>query len=450
MKRMTSMPWRSILAAALVLGACGLAAGGEPGIPQNGTSISGVDYVVLVDCTGTMRFGGRAEAAERAVAALIDATQPGDCITVYGYGEEPFAAMSEYPVMLESEESKEYAKHLLALSFDADRTDITRGLELAWNERELVFPNSTAAGARADRASLVILITDGKLIPNYDNYSQYDSVYAGSKARLLELGDLFGRERIPVYTIGLGGADKVDGDLLAAVSKKSGGQYLHAATSDDLPGVLDALTGAIVQPRARGESVVASDEPEVSSGSAQGKMVQSADAVTEDESTQHHPTGNRAMSAANDAFRKSATATVHQTVVGVLGVIMGFVAIGVQRRQSWTRTFTKPLLRKEIRVRGYLKPVYPEGVVGVRCAIPIENPGLPAVEIGTGQPYAGDTKDTLLEFVGTPDGTPPLLRVLRGSVRVAGEEVAEERRLQDGDIIEFEDNTYQYLRGNRR
>ncbi|MFH1501980.1 MAG: hypothetical protein ABIG03_02920, partial [Candidatus Eisenbacteria bacterium] len=172
--------------------------------------------------------------------------------------------------------------------------------------------------------------------------------------------------------------------------------------------------------------------------------------AVEGDGAETRESGNRGLAAANTAFRDSAAPTVHQTIVGILGVMMGFVAIGVQRHQSWTRVFTKPLLKKEIRVKGYLQPVYPQGVLGAKCTIPIENPGLPAVEIGAGTQFASDAKNTLVEFVGTTDGSPPLLRVLRGSVGVCGETIEGERRLEDGDIIEFEERTYQYLRGSRR
>ena len=142
--------------------------------------------------------------------------------------------------------------------------------------------------------------------------------------------------------------------------------------------------------------------------------------------------------------------TAYETLVGILGVIMGFVAIGVQRKQSWTRTFTKPLLRKEIRVKGYLRPVYRGDCIGARSCVPIENPGLPTVEVGEGTELAGDLSGLLVEFVGTPDGTPPTLRVMKGRACVNGEPVEESRRLEDGDVLELGSREYTYLRGSRR
>ena len=156
-----------------------------------------------------------------------------------------------------------------------------------------------------------------------------------------------------------------------------------------------------------------------------------------------------AVNAARAAFSDFA-GTVHETIVGVLGVIVGFVAIGVQRRQSWTHAFTRPLLRREVRVKGYLKPSYPDGVVGARSCIPLENPGLPALEVGEGAELGGDIPGTLVEFIGTVDGSPPTLKVMRGAVLVNGQTVEDEQALEDGDLIELAERPYVYLRGSRR
>ena len=439
-------------------------------------TVEGVDYVLLIDATGTMRYQGRAEATLLAIAELIDSTQPGDRISVFGYGEEPFSALTAYPVTVESERSKADLIAGIELSFGADRTDITRGLEHVWTERASVLPQAGASDAA--RAACVILLTDGKLIPNYDDYSVYDSIYQTSRRRLLELGDLFGELGTPVHTITLGSEEKTDGELMSAVSRRSGGSHYAAHSS----GVLANVFGSVVdemasmrQERVAGAGYVTQPDGTAGAAGEEGATPATSDfegsgAQTEEGSwvvyrasaEQTEPAGgatrspgqsttdNRGMAAASAAFRDSAMATVHQTTVGILGVIMGFVAIGIQRRQSWTRTFTKPLLKKEIRVKGYLKPIYPEGVVGAKSAIPIENPGLPVVEIGAGTQYASDANHTLVEFVGTVDGTPPLVRVLRGEVRIGGETVTDERQLEDGDVLEFEDRAYEYLRGSRR
>ncbi|MFH1501697.1 MAG: hypothetical protein ABIG03_01490, partial [Candidatus Eisenbacteria bacterium] len=250
------------LLSALALVICAVPALGAQDDWALTTGTGGTDYVLVIDCTGTMRFEGKGEATEQAVEAFLDALCPGDCVTVYGYGEGAFAALAEYPVVLESEATKERAKQMLSLPFDDDRTDITSGLELAWNERSWIFPNTSEGSPRTPGTSCVILLTDGKLIPNYDDYAQYDSIYSASRSRLLELGDLFGQHGIPVYTVGLGAADKVDGDLMAAVSRRSGGRYYHAASSGDLSVVFGTLADNVVRPRELVEPVAAPGETE--------------------------------------------------------------------------------------------------------------------------------------------------------------------------------------------
>jgi len=451
------------------------------------------DYVILVDCTGTMRYQGRAEAALEAVRDFMGSTSPGDFITVYGYGEEPYPALPEYPARVDCDYSGLAISEGVSLSFGADRTDITRGLELVWEERELVLPRALET-ARAEEAagSCVILLTDGKLIPCYDDYSEYDRVYARSRARLLELGELLGEAGVPVHAIGLGPADKIDGALLEDVAWKSGGDYVHSPTSADLGRAFRELAPAVTA--GRGSTSAAGTVGSVVEASTVGgsesdyehaqKPVEALSFIQDEAAASSAATGSEpapegamgargvpaelgvaaagggprattpkrsspGVNAARAAFRDFA-GTVQETIVGVLGVIVGFVAIGVQRRQSWTHAFTRPLLRREIRVKGYLKPSYPDGVVGARSCIPLENPGVPVLEVGEGAEFGDDIPGTLVEFIGTVDGSPPTLKVVRGAVLVNGQPVEEEQALGDGDLIELAERPYMYLRGSRR
>lgn len=462
----------AVCAAVLAVTACVLV---------DASACAAADYVILVDCTGTMRYQGKAEATLNAVGEFIEAASPGDFVTVYGYGEDPFPALAEYPVRIEQGDAWDSLSELVRLPFAADRTDITKGLELAWSERDLVLPHALHQAAGTRGLSCVVLLTDGKLIPCYDDYSEYGRIYAASRSRLLELGTLFGQAGIPIYSVGLGSEEKVDGALLKELSKRSGGSYIHSPTSVGLVGAFDTLMSDVMdagRPESKYTAVAAPAEPEeaalgmqarkseseVDVVAAQTPPTQQADRVDagtgwmseaavagihgSDPDRSRTP-GGLGASAARAAFKDIAS-TVHQTVLGVLGVVVGFVAIGVQRKQSWTRAFTKPLLRKEIRVKGYLRPTYPDGVVGVRCCLPIENPGLPTVELGEGTEFAQDIPGVLVEVVGTVDGTPPTLRVMKGEVRVNGSVIEDERRLEDGDIVDLNGCQYTYLRGCRR
>ncbi len=419
----------------------------------------GVDYVLLVDCTGTMQYASRGAATLEAIEQFVGALNTGDRVTVYGYGEEPFPAMAAYPVTVGPQSERKAICDKLNLPFAADRTDITRGLDLVWQERDTVFSRSLSSGGQAPAGSAyVVLLTDGKLIPNYSDYSEYDAIYGKSKRRLRELAGLFADAKIPVYSVGLGQAEKVEGELLTQVSKTSGGVYRHAASSDRLAGVFEEIMGDVIAPPVAvadagimtdvgGEEALMVAEPVNESG--EGTTSTFLDGIVESASASEPDRASRAETALAQSFG-SLGRQVYQSILGVLGVVMGFVAIGIHRHQAWTGAFTKPLLQKEIRVKGYLRRVLPEGVIAAHRNIPLENPGLAMVEIGLGTDYAAELRETLFEFAGTTDGSPPLLRVLKGSARVAGEPAEEVRALVDGDIIECEGKAYKYLRGQRQ
>jgi hypothetical protein len=141
---------------------------------------------------------------------------------------------------------------------------------------------------------------------------------------------------------------------------------------------------------------------------------------------------------------------LYRGATGAIAVFLGLVVVGTRRRQPWTEFFTRTIGPTEQRVRGYLKPLELDGVQFARPIIGIENPGVPTLEIGRGTRYADFARETLIEFEGTRDGTPPTVNVLQGTVTVDGEFVTEPRKLRDGDVLNFEGVTYTYLRGNRR
>ncbi len=451
----------SFRVSAALLGACIVMAT----VPA-GASVaqSGADYVLLVDCTGTMQYGSRGVATLEAIEQFVGSLNEGDRVSVYGYGEEPFAAMASYPVAVGSQAERKTLCDAMNLPFTADRTDITRGLDMVWQEREKVFARALSGVTKAaEGAAYVILLTDGKLIPVYTDYSEYDSIYGSSKRRLRELGALFAEAGIPIHSIGLGKAEKVEGALLTQLSETSGGTYRHAASSTRLPGVFEEIMDDVIgQPAAVAQSEQPVDTGVVEVGGEEALMVADPtsatgdggsgaflDGIVETASAGETARPNRAEAALAKSFGDTGR-QIYQSIVGVLGVVMGFVAIGIHRRQAWTGAFTKPLLKKEIRVKGYLRRILPEGVIAAHRNIPIENPGLPVLEIGVGTDYAAELRETVLEFAGTSDGSPPLLRAVKGAVRVAGEPVEEVRALVDGDIIECEGKAYKYLRGQRQ
>jgi Mg-chelatase subunit ChlD len=413
-----------------------------PASPWTAAEALAADYVFLIDCTGTMRYHGRAEAVTEALDGFIDTLAPGDCVTFLGYGEDAQPLTSEYPIVIDASMPRDAVKRALNPVFDDNRTDITRGMELAWSERELVFPRAIAGG-RGAATGFVVLVTDGKLIPVYDDYSQYDRIYRASRARLLELAGLFGGVGVQVHTVGLGPSGTIDGDLLKEIAAASGGAYRHAASSADLAGAFREIEQATVG-GGREAAAAASDDvaPAREAGESGSPVVETAAAAQ----ARHRPPRSIVLSYTTSSLISWA----YHATAGILGVFLGFLAIGIHRRQHWTRVFTQPLLRHEVRVRGYLRPVFPPGVKAARACVPLENPGLPTLEIGAGTVFCSDLSKTRVEFVGTSNGDTPLLRVIKGKVSVDGEEVSQERRLRDGDVIQMEDQTYVYLRGSRR
>jgi hypothetical protein len=386
-----------------------------------------------------MRFEGRAAATVAAVSALVKSMQPGDRVTLYGYGEGAHAVLKTYPALVGDERSKQTLINAIQFTFDDDRTDITAGLELAWTERERVLPVRDGS-----RQGCVILLTDGKLIPAYDDFSRYEAIHAASQVRLGELAGLFGTLGVPVHAVALGKAESVDGALLTKVAAASGGEYFHSPSAQALAAVFGKVAAKAAGLRASPAVVVANDTRPVTAADSEAD----APAARKTSRSQSHFGLLRGAFAA--AGRESAYPGVaYQASTAALGVLMGVVAIGMRRRQSWTNVFTKSIGHEPARVRGYLKPVYPEGVTLARASVPLENPGHVCVKLGDGGDFLQDLAHTAAEVVGTSSGL-PLLRVVTGSIIVDGETVTKLRKLADGDLIEVEGRKYVYLRGARR
>jgi hypothetical protein len=262
--------------AALVLAILAPGARGQALSPS-----TSVEYVVLIDNTGTMERAGRGEAAVSALKNLVDGLRPGDRITVYSYGEKVRPVLSKYPVQIGSEATRQRVTGEITFTFDADRTDITAGMELAWAERERTLASALGKGGPGSRGA-VILLTDGKLIPVYDDYARYDQIYKESRTRLRQLASLFGEEGIRVFTIGLGADTRIDGELLAELAQRGGGRYYHSPTALELQGIATELMTAILgvdpaelaaAPAAAGapEATVAQIPDAPAAGSAEGE-----------------------------------------------------------------------------------------------------------------------------------------------------------------------------------
>ncbi len=394
------------------------------------------DYVLLVDNTGTMRYGGRAESTLAGLEAFIGQMVPGDRVSVFSYGERVQPVLADYPVLISGGESKRWVVEQLRFSFDEDRTDITAGLERVWNERDRLFPrHGDSPGGRSSSWAAVVLLTDGKLIPVYDDYSHYDAVYVQSRKKLASLSEQLGRLGIPVHVIAVGKREKVWADETVRIADASRGTFHLVEDATELPDIYAGLADS-----SRPEDI----SPDTASCDSGVDLFDSASAAGGPETRDRKP---YTLSA---SWLQYVPAGLFERYAGILAIFVGAVAIGVDRQKRWALAFTRKMGRPELRVRGYLRPVDPPGVFSARPIVGLENPGLPSVKVGLDTPYIDHVSETLIEFVGTSDGTPPTLVVEKGRVLVEGEVVEDKRKLRDGDIIEIEKVCYRYLRGSRR
>ena len=427
-----------LLAAALLLCAAPVALAG-----------TGVDWVLLVDDTGTMRYHSRGDMTVKAVAEFISLTRPGDHVSICSYGERPADVLPANPVSITDESSKSRVISNAKFGFAADRTDITAGLDYVWKERSTLFPGLKATGAKRSQA-VIVLLTDGKLIPVYDDYSKYDGIYKASRKRLLELAALCREEGIQICTIGLGRADKLDGDLLEALADRTGGTYAHVA---DATNVAAAYRGVAASQRPQApievvEAPVKRDKP-ATAPARRVNLQDTAAAANIQEQTPDQRAASLRRTSRPKGGLEAFPSDFCLASAGILAVFVGMIAVGTEKRQKWATRFSKNLFGTgQKRVRGYLKPIDPPGETTARANIGLENPGLDAVTIGNGTPFLS-TAEVTLEFIGTTDDSPPELHVEGEGVTVEGEPVTV-RKLRDGDIVDVEGLRYQYLRGNRR
>ncbi len=396
----------------------------------------GVDWVVLVDNTGTMRYQSRGVMTVQAIKEFVSLTEPGDRVSICSYGERPASVLPTNPVLIEDESSKDYVRSHATFGFNADRTDITAGLEYVWRERARLFPG-LASGDGKGADAVIVLLTDGKLIPVYRSYAQYEATYDRSRRRLLELASLCAEEGIRICTIGLGRARKVDGKLLADISATTGGTYRHVAAASDVAEAYRAIAGE-QRPSAPVEVVEAPSILEL-----QDTVTASETPESPREKKVKH-VGARPWNAFGGFSSEFCLGSA-----GILAIFVGMIAVGTEKRQKWAMRFSTAIFGTgEMRVRGYLKPMDVAGIASARACLGLENPGVESVRVGSGTSFIPQV-EAIMEFTGTKDGSPPDLHVEGGHVTVEGKAVTT-RKLKDGDVVDIEGLRYQYLRGNRR
>lgn len=396
----------------------------------------GVDWVVLVDNTGTMRYQSRGVMTVKAIKEFVSLTEPGDRISICSYGERSVSVLPNHAVVIEDESSKDYVRAHTKFGFNADRTDITAGLEYVWRMRAHFFPGLEAGDGKGADA-VIVLLTDGKLIPVYSSYARYEATYDRSRRRLLELASLCAEQGIRICTIGLGRSSKVDGELLTDISTRTGGTYRHVAAASGVAEAYRAIASE-QRPSPPVEVVEAPSTPELQ------------DAVTASETSESpRETKVKHVGARPSSASSAFSSEFCLGSAGILAVFVGMIAVGTEKRKKWAMRFTTAIFGTgEMRVRGYLKPIDVDGIASARACIGLENPGVESVRVGSGTSFIPQI-EAIMEFTGTKDGSPPELHVEGGRVTVEGKAVTT-RKLKDGDVVDIEGLRYQYLRGNRR
>jgi Mg-chelatase subunit ChlD len=413
--------------------------------------VQAVEWVVLVDNTGTMRRQSRGAATIGGIREFVSLTEQGDLISVVSYGETSELALPGCPVRIVGESSRGRVRGETQFSFTADRTDITDGMEYVWSNRADLFPGLAAGDSRVD--AVVVLLTDGKLIPVYDDYAHYEETYRASRKRLLDLAGLFSEEGIRVCTITLGREEKVDGELMADVAQLAGGTHRHVEVAAD---VVDAYREIALEqaPQPSRERELAAERlvGERNGNAERWSGFGMQDVASAAEPSARVPEEGEIAERARVSSAGAIAAFPSDFCLGSAGVIaifIGVIAVGTEKRQRWATRFSTALFGTgHRRVRGYLKPFDAPGTDSARANIGLENPGVESIRVGSGTPFISHVEATV-EFVGTTDGTAPELLVERGTVTVEGEAVTT-RKLKDGDIVEIDGMAYQYLRGNRR
>ena len=396
----------------------------------------GVDWVVLVDNTGTMRYQSRGVMTVEAIKEFVSLTEPGDRISICSYGERSVSVLPNHAVVIEDESSKDYVRAHTKFGFNADRTDITAGLEYVWRMRAHFFPGLEAGDGKGADA-VIVLLTDGKLVPVYSSYARYEATYDRSRRRLLELASLCADQGIRICTIGLGRSSKVDGALLADISERTGGTYRHVAAASGVAEAYRAIAGE-QRPPEPVEVVVAPSTLELQDAVTASEISESP----REKKVKH--VGALASSASSAFSSEFCLGSA-----GILAVFVGLIAVGTEKRQKWAMRFSTAIFGTgEKRVRGYLKPIDVDGTTSARACIGLENPGVESVRVGSGTSFIPQI-EAIMEFAGTKDGSPPELHVESGRVTVEGKAVTT-RKLKDGDVVDIEGLCYQYLRGNRR
>ena len=185
-----------------------------------------VDYVFLLDNSGSIPKGEARAFAREAIKAFIDLAEPEDRVSLITFDRWARIIASE---MIRDEGNRNRLKNALEskLTFKGTHTDISKGIALLKEKNSGLFRGLSAA------KPAVILISDGKLEPKGNLQGAYNQLIRDWQS----LSDL-----VPFYTFGLGETEiykeflpKVSGQsLLTQIAEASGGRFYPVRSVEEL------------------------------------------------------------------------------------------------------------------------------------------------------------------------------------------------------------------------
>jgi pSer/pThr/pTyr-binding forkhead associated (FHA) protein len=209
--------------------------------PQSKT---GVDLVIVLDQSGSMRTSDPQRLTGAAVGRLLDGLGPEDAVGLVFFGTGAAVVQPLAPLV---SEQKEVIRATVGESRYSDQyTNIAKGVERGQYElRERGRQGATKA---------LVFLTDG--VMDTGDASKDEDL----KRSMREVGlpDLAARE-IQVY--GIAFTEQADYQLIQEMAVKTGGQYYRALRASELGTVFEDITKRVHQPSSSGPALSTKSDP---------------------------------------------------------------------------------------------------------------------------------------------------------------------------------------------
>jgi len=189
----------------------------------------GIDAMLLIDLSGSMRTSDSARVAIEATKMFIDMLEPRNSrVGIIGFNDRLTGVVDITEI--NSHEDKERLKRTVENFNYAGWTDI--GLSL--NEAVGIMSRNM----RATNSPMVLMLTDGKIELGTDN--PYGRTAEDSYNDVVEAIAAAGRN-LPVYTIGLNYDGSVDRQLLRTIAESTGARSFIITDAHELPQIFNEI-----------------------------------------------------------------------------------------------------------------------------------------------------------------------------------------------------------------